>query len=319
MATGWKRGIDDPLYPSRTWACSGQVGSKLYIFAGLEGTTLNRIYDMAIGSWSSGAVLSSGIQQPPLQAPAIGNKLYVAGGAGFGAGAMRVYDAVANTWTNYAGGTSNTFTCSVAVGTDIYVLGGWPSGRHFFKFNTLTNTWSTLTNLPWLNTFMASVIQIDNDNFRLFGSTYGTGVSLNDWGLTYNYNYKISTATWDTSTYAQIPVELDNPYIAGASGPKIVGEGGASVIRVEDNIYVIGGTYTTVQGNKNTRIYNITTDTWSSGPQKPSGAALGAIGFYQDKIYQYNAGMEIYQFKMEQSPIIAIEAGEKKNTLTWTH
>jgi len=314
MSIAWTQGIDDPSYPVRQWVSSGQVGTKMYLFAGYEGAALNRIYDMATGIWSSGTVLTSAVAQPANQAPAVGTKLYVAG-----SGVMRVYDTIANTWTNYSGGNSNTFPSSYAVGTDVFVLGGWSGSTQFWKFNTLNNTWSALPGLPFSQTYMGSIAQIDSDNLRLFGSTYGTGNASNDWGLTYNYNYKVSTGAWDTTTYAPIPLELDNPYFAGGSGPKNVGEGAAGVVRIGNKIHVIGGWYTTALGIYHNRIYDIASDTWSSGLPKPSSMVLGATGFYEDKLYTYNSGMEIYQFFDAPSPpgVAAANGGFRKNIITW--
>lgn len=313
MPISWTQGIDDPLYPTRQWVSSGQVGSKMYIFAGYEGASLNRIYDVATGIWSSGASLTSGMYQPANQAPAVGTKLYVAGG-----GAMRVYDTIANSWANYSGGNSNTFPSSYAVGTDIFVLGGWSGSTQFWKFNTLNNTWSSMAGLPFSQTYMGSIAQIDSDNLRLFGSTYGTGNASADWGLTYNYNYRISTSIWDTTSYAQIPLEPDNPFHSG-SGLKNVGEGAAGVVRIGNNIHVIGGTYTTLIGQYHNRIYNITANSWSDGLAKPSGMVLGATGFYQNKLYTYNVGMEVYEFlEIPSAPINGQAIGRiNKNVLSW--
>jgi len=314
MPIAWTQGIDDPSYPVRQWCSAGQVGTKMYIFAGYEGSTINRIYDMATGIWSSGTALTSGVSQPANQAPAVGTKLYVAGSS-----VMRVYDTIGNSWANYAGGNSTTFPASFAVGTDIYVAGGWPSQTQFYKFNTLTTTWSALTALPFSNCYMATFVNIDSNNIRLFCSTYGTGSAPNDWGLRHNYNYNISGGTWDLVTYTPIPLEPDNPYIAGGSGAKQVGCGASGVIRIGNNIHVIGGAYTTVIGSTHNRIYSIANNTWSDGLVKPSGMVLGAMGWYQDKLYTYNSGMEVYQFFDAPAPpgVAAAASGYRKNTITW--
>lgn len=314
MPIAWTQGIDDPSYPARNWCSAGQVGTKMYMFGGNEGQTLNRIYDMATGIWSSGAALTSGVIQPANQAPAVGTKLYVAGGS-----LMRVYDTVGNSWANYGGGNSTTFPASFAVGTNIYVAGGWSSQTQFNKFNTLTNAWSALTALPFANCYMATFVMIDSDNIRLFCTTYGTGNASNDWGLRNNYNYNISGSTWDLVSYTPIPAEPDNPYIAGASGAKIVGTGLAGVVRIGNNVHVIGGAYTTTIGYYHNRIYNITADTWLDGLAKPSSMVGGAMGFYQDKLYTYNYGMEVYQFlDVPAAPINGEALGRNnKNILSW--
>jgi len=314
MPIAWTQGIDDPSYPNRYWCSAGQVGTKMYLFAGNEGATLNRIYDMATGIWSSGAALTAGLSQPANQAPAVGTKLYVAGSS-----AMRVYDTVGNSWANYGGGNSTTFPASFAVGTDVYVAGGWSSQTQFYRFNTLNNTWTSLTPLPFANCYMATIVQIDSNNLRLFCSTYGTGNAANDWGLRHNYNYNISGNSWDLVSYTPIPAEPDNPYLAGGSGYKTVGTGGAGVVRIGNNVHVIGGTYTTTVGTYHNRIYNITTNTWSDGLAKPSSMVLGAMGFYENKLYTYNAGMEVYQFiDPPVTPINpAAEGRNHKNIITW--
>lgn len=314
MPVAWTQGIDDPSYPVRQWCSSGQVGTKMYLFAGYEGATLNRIYDMATGTWSGGAALTSGVSQPANQAPAVGTKLYVAGGS-----VMRVYDTVGNSWANYAGGNPTTFPSSYAVGTDVYVAGGWSQNTLFYKFNTLNNTWTQLTSLSFGQTYMSTLVAIDSDNLRLFSGHWGTGNDGNDWGLTYNYNYKLSTGLWDTTTYAQIPLEPDNPYLAGGSGYKNVGTAGPGVVRIGNNVHVIGGYLTIVIGNTRNRIYSIDTDSWSFGLAKPSNMILGGMGFYQNKLYTYYIGTEVYEFlDAPPAPINGHADGKNyKNIITW--
>ena len=176
MPIAWTQGTDDPIYPVRQWVSSGQVGTKMYIIGGYELSNGVRIYDMQADTWSAGASYVIGTNQPANQAPAVGTKLYVAGG-----GKMCVYDTVANSWSYYIGSNNLNFPSSYAVGTDIYVVGGWSNTTAFWKFNTLTNAWSDLGVLPFAHTYMGSIIGIDSDNFRLFGSTYGTGNAANDW------------------------------------------------------------------------------------------------------------------------------------------
>jgi len=316
MPIAWTQGTDDPSYPVRQWVAAGQWGTKMFLFGGYEAPSATRIYDMATDQWSSGASFSYSSNQPANTAPTVGNKIYV-----HGSGRMHVYDVIGNSWTYYNGGhVSSYFSACHAVGTDIYVAGGWSSQVGFSKFNTLTNTWSSLPNLPAAanKCYAAAFANIDSDNIRLFGSLYGTGNPSMDWSLTYNYNYRVSTGTWDTTTPAQIPFEPDCPYMSG-SGPKNVGTCGAGVIRIGNNIHVIGGAYTTAIGSLHNRIYNITSNTWSDGLAKPSGMNMGGMGFYENKLYTYMYGMEIYEFiDAPVTPINpAAEGRNQRNIITW--
>ena len=57
---------------------------------------------------------------------------------------------------------------AVAVGTDIYLLGGYESLKYTYKYNTLTDTYTQLANIPY--NFSSSSAATVGTNIYLFGS-----------------------------------------------------------------------------------------------------------------------------------------------------
>lgn len=101
---------------------------------------------------------------------------------------------------------------AIAVGTDIYILGGESNGSRVCncKFNTLTNTYTRMTDIPY--DFMGcSAVAVNNDIY-LFGLS-------ND----KTYKYDISNNTYSSLT--------DMPYNFGFG----------SIVSVGNDVYIFGG------------------------------------------------------------------------------
>ena len=110
---------------------------------------------------------------------------------------------------------------------------------------------------------------MDGDRIRYFGGVYPTGNPSWDYGVNWNWEYRISTNTWDTSSYASVP----RP------------GGGAFVARLGNEIHLIGrsnGIGTAYD------IYDVVSDTWVQGLDKPTGSDGGATGYFNDKIFCYS-------------------------------
>ena len=110
---------------------------------------------------------------------------------------------------------------------------------------------------------------MDGDHIRYFGGVYPTGNPSWDYGVNWNWDYRISTNAWDTSSYTPIP----RP------------GGGAFVARLGNEIHLIGRS----NGIGNAHdIYDAVNDTWVQGSDKPTGSDGGATGYYNDRIFCYS-------------------------------
>jgi hypothetical protein len=96
------------------------------------------------------------------------------------------YDDIEITNTDYYD-TSNVFTSltkipysfyygsAVAIGTDIYLLGGSGSNTKAYKYDTITGTYTQLTNIPY-NFYKASAVAVGTDIY-LLGSNSSSNIT----------------------------------------------------------------------------------------------------------------------------------------------
>ncbi len=111
-------------------------------------------YDPTTNTWSTKADIPFASDHPNVATTA--DKLYILGEVG--AQQSAEYDPVANAWTMRAPiPTQRAASATAAIGTKVYVAGGamgsngasfGPTVRDFAAFDTVTNTWETLAELP---------------------------------------------------------------------------------------------------------------------------------------------------------------------------
>jgi len=143
------------------------LNDKIYAIGGVSYTayqSANHMYDPSTNTWSSKASMPTGRQQ--LAAVAVGNSIYAIGGyldeyltkSPWPNGSWQVtrisnhiekYDPDTNLWTSLPRMTEPRHDfCCVAVGTNIYVIGGRDHAYSYrtevFVFNTASEVWSTL-------------------------------------------------------------------------------------------------------------------------------------------------------------------------------
>lgn len=186
------------------------------------------------------------------------------------------------------------------IGDNIYFFGGinnvsstnyYPYG---FKYNTLTNTYTQLSNMPY-------------SAYGIGCEAYGTDIYLfgGRSNTYYNYTYKYDTLT---DTYTRL---IDIPISVGQMGTTII----------DDNIYLFGGS---ISGTQTTNVYkyNITNNSYTqltSYPIKintPGTVNIGdnvyLFGGYSspqtNKCYKYNITSNSYE-SIELLPYSAYGTG----------
>ena len=167
----------------------------------------------------------------------------------------------------------------VAIGTDIYLLGGSGTARNNnYKYNTLTDTYTQLTSIPY-EFIYGSAVAIGTDIYLLCGHS--------DYGYFYKYNTL-------TDTYTQL---TNVPYAAK----------GTSAVAIGTDIYILGGYSTnTYSGLNYCYKYDTLTDTWTRLSNIPYNFAYGSaisigtniylIGgsYSQQKNYKYDTLTNTY-------------------------
>ena len=136
---------------------------------------------------------------------------------------------------------------AVAIGTDVYLLGGSGNAAIAYKYDTLTDTYTRLTNIPY-QFYSGSAVAIGT-NVYLFGSEFTSY---------YKKAYKYDTLT---NTYTQL---TDIPYSFYRG----------SAVSVGTNVYLFGGEEDKTRAYK----YDTLTDTYTQLTNIPynfySGSAI---------------------------------------------
>ena len=173
VANTWTTLIPMPQAAAETGAVYSPINNKVYVFGGEDvntGVNYNntRIYDIAAGTWSAGAVLPD-VRSFFAAAVYSGGKIYLVGGYNTGS----VTSAQAQVWEYDP--LANTFTTTrapipVAVGGSgygvingvIYVAGGRGAANTVlntvYGYNIAANTWATLNPLPSANNVPGSAV-----------------------------------------------------------------------------------------------------------------------------------------------------------------
>lgn len=186
-ATGvWSSTADFP-YPANR-VVLGEHSGKVYAFGGYN-LKYNRVYDIATGTWSMGAVIpasdtsgggclkygtklimvgnatcniletttgvwSTGAAMSGtatyLSGSSVSDKLYIAGG---GLTYLRIYNAGTNVWTTSAASTLASRHAQASVGLNVYVMFVNGSSTAWRVYNTVTDTWTVYNNVPVANYF----------------------------------------------------------------------------------------------------------------------------------------------------------------------
>ncbi len=203
----------------------------------------------------------------------IHNKIYVSHGHRNGdSNFLSVYDIGTNTWTHGLPYTDPVIPRSEMAGGSAYgkhyAIGGRPGLSDVEEYDPLTNAWTTMTSMPtgrgglggasWANKIYA----IGGRSGPTFGG-----------GFIYNSNEVYDPAvgvggTW--SALAPIPVPVSDNY---------------ATVAYLGKVYVFGGAISPSIVVNNVQIYDIATDTWTSGTAMPTPRAAAIAGIIGGKIY----------------------------------
>lgn len=181
------------------------------------------------------------------------------------------FDADTNTWNKLApiplAAEGSTATCYQG---RIYVLGGSSDGANggtqFYVYDIATNTWFSGADLPRQVWGAASAswngqLYLIGGNLDFSGSGTSAEVDI----------YDIATDTWTGAG-------SDMPVAAAASG----------FVQAANNLYIAGGWDDASAPDSNivaVQRYDMATDTWTAGPDLPSGRADLALAITDTALY----------------------------------
>ncbi|HYK87125.1 MAG TPA: hypothetical protein VE398_00025, partial [Acidobacteriota bacterium] len=184
--------------------------------------------------------------------------------------ALQVYDPAINQWgTGAPMPTAVTFAQTAAVGSRIYVVGGWSeadgtSTNIVQVFDAAINRWTRQQAAP-IPVFGGVSASVGGRIFIIGGWTNGGGGIQ----VPTNQVHILDTATgeWTTGTGAPLAVA------------------GASIAVIGSDIYLIGGITADHTVANSVSIYSTTTNSWSAGPSALRGVYEAAAGYIGNRIY----------------------------------
>jgi hypothetical protein len=285
LGTGSSNGVSGDVFALAVVGNEVVVGGD-FIFAG--GVSANRVarFNTQTNTWSSlGTGSSNGVNGGGVEALAVvGNEVYVGGNftsaGGVSANRVARFNTQTNTWSTLGTGSSNgvngPFVFALAVvGSEVVVGGaftsaGGVSANGVARFNTQTNTWSTLGTGSQNGVSgggVAALAVVGNEVYvgGLFGSA--GGVSANN----------VARFNTQTNTWSSLGTGSSN----GVNGPFVF------ALAVVGNEVYVGGNFTSAGGvsANNVARFNTQTNTWSSlgtgssnGVNGPFVFALAVVG-----------------------------------------
>jgi len=330
LGTGSSNGVSGVVYPYVN--ALAVVGNEVVVggyFTSAGGVSANNVarFNTQTNTWSSlGTGSSNGVSGGSVSALAVlGNEVVVGGyftsAGGVSANNVARFNTQTNTWsslgTGSSNGVSNTVTALAVVGNEVVVGGefdsaGGVSANYVARFNTQTNTWSSLgtgSSNGVSNTVTALAV-VGNEVFVGGRFTSAGGVSAN-----YVARFNTQTNTWSTlgtgsgngvNYWVQALAVVGNEVVVGGF---FTGAGGVSANRVArfntqtntwsslgtgssngvnsyvyalavlGNEVVVGGVFTSAGGVSANRVarFNTQTNTWSSLGTGSSNGVSGGV------------------------------------------
>jgi CSLREA domain-containing protein len=302
----WQAG---PAQPPARYSIQGSLGSdnKLYIAGGLSSDATPILYDQVsrfdptTSTWSGVAPMPVAIGQGAMGA--WNGKIYVAGGYIGGTSvtnALRIYDIATNAWTNGANVPAGIEAAAGAVvNGKFYVMGGDDFNvplNTTYIYDIAANSWSSGATLPDLRT-----------------NTYGTVAN----GLIYVYGGLTGasfTATDSLLRYDPVANSWTNLGSAGTGGNGNFG--GISPFGPGQLLITSGATSAFVATNT-TRIFTISSGTFSAGPNMISARAGHAQATLSDGRVLVADGLDTATTTTSAVELLGVcQAGMPTNTPT---
>jgi len=150
--------------------------------------------------------------------------------------------------------TGRYWAASAVVGNDVYVIGGAGGYNNCEKYNTLTNSWTSLSSMPF-------------SDFLLRGATVA--------GKIYIFGGGSSNLVYRFDPVSGIWTRLnDMPDLTWLGAPAVVNE----------KVYIFGGNVSGKASNMALE-YDPATDTWTNKAYMPTARYAPATAVYNNKIY----------------------------------
>jgi hypothetical protein len=288
LGTGSSNGVSISGYGYGEVRALAVVGNEVYVggwFTSAGGVSANSVarFNTQTNTWSSLGTgssngVSGGIVSTVYALAVVGNEVYVGGSfteaGGVSANGVARFNTQTNTWSSLGTGSSNGVSGSVAalavVGNEVYVGGifteaGGVSANRVARFNTATNTWSSLGMFSsnGVNDRVSALAVVGNEVYVGGWFTSAGGVSAN------------SVARFNTQT---------NTWSSLGTGSSNGVSGNVYALAVVGNEVVVGGDFTEAGGVSANRVarFNTQTNTWSSlGTGSSNGVSgIGLVYVY---------------------------------------
>jgi hypothetical protein len=269
LGTGSSNGVNNWVY---ALAVSGNEVFVGGLFTSAGGVSANRVarFNTLTNTWSAlGTGSSNGVNNVVYALAVMGNEVVVGGdftsAGGVSANRVARFNTQTNTWSSLGTGSSNGVNNVVyalaVVGNEVFVGGtftsaGGVSANRVARFNTLTNTWSSLG--TGVNNLVAALAVSGSEVVVGGFFTQAGGVSAN--GVA---SFNTQTNTWST---------------LGTGSSNGVNNWVQALAVVGNEVYV-GGWFTLAGGVSANRVarFNTLTNTWSSLGTGSSNGVNGTV------------------------------------------
>jgi hypothetical protein len=261
-----QRSLEEALNPDGTLKRGAQGSFKVEGYTMRTGKNGEPIFEpqtqhTASGTWSTlGTGSSNGVNDWVYALAVVGNEVYVGGeftsAGGVSANRVARFNTQTNTWSSLGTGSSNgvndwVFALAV-VGNEVFVGGtftsaGGVSANYVARFNTLTNTWSSLGtgSSNGVSSTVNALAVVGNEVVVGGAFTSAGGVSAN----------RVARFNTQTNTWSRLGTGSSNGVSSTVRALAVVG-----------NEVVVGGFFTSAGGVSANRVarFNTQTNTWSS-------------------------------------------------------
>jgi hypothetical protein len=276
LGTGSSNGVLGFVYALAVVGNEVVVGGAFSSAGGVSANCVAR-FNTQTNTWSAlGTGSSNGVNNTVLALAVVGNEVFVGGfftsAGGVSANYVARFNTQTNTWSALGTGSSNGVSgggvaALAVVGNEVFVGGrftsaGGVSANRVARFNTQTNTWSTLgTGIisNGVNGEVSALAVVGNEVFVGGRFTSAGGVSANN----------VARFNTQTNTWSALGTGSGN----GVSG------GGVNALAVVGNEVVVGGWFNSAGGVSANRVarFNTQTNTWSAlGTGSSNGVSSGS-------------------------------------------
>jgi N-acetylneuraminic acid mutarotase len=186
----------------------------------------------------------------------------------------RVYDPVANSWTEKAPMPVGGYVVNAhRVGDKIYVLPGYGLNgfrNEVLEYDPVADTWATKTPSPTYRYTVST--EVVNDKIYVLG---GDGV--------FDDGPWVQSANWTIKSHVEIYDPATDSWSTGQSAPAPFST--AATCAIGDEIYMFGGADANRQRIALTQVYNASTNSWSTKASLPTARSNATCARVGDQLY----------------------------------